>query len=60
MITNHTAHWRKSSVSGGGGNECVEIAGGLGAARDSKNPEGPVLRADLRALLDAVKEDRLR
>ncbi|HEX5114965.1 MAG TPA: DUF397 domain-containing protein [Pseudonocardiaceae bacterium] len=37
--------WRKSSHSGGG-NDCVEIAGGATetAIRDSKNPNGPRLR----------------
>jgi hypothetical protein len=39
------AVWRKSSFSGSG-NDCVEIASvETGAAvRDSKNPDGPVLR----------------
>jgi hypothetical protein len=37
--------WRKSSYSGGGGGECVEVAFPVGriAFRDSKNPSGPVL-----------------
>jgi len=37
--------WRKSSYSGGGGGECVEVAfpPARVAVRDSKNPEGPVL-----------------
>jgi hypothetical protein len=39
--------WRKSSYSGGGQSQCVEIAdvcAGAGVAvRDSKNPTGPVL-----------------
>ena len=38
--------WRKSSYSGNGGGNCVEVArnlpGGV-AVRDSKNPDGPVL-----------------
>ena len=38
--------WRKSSYSGNGGADCVEVArnlpGGV-AVRDSKNPDGPVL-----------------
>lgn len=29
------------------------------ALRDSKNPDGPILRADLRGLLTAVQEDWL-
>ncbi|MFR9676899.1 DUF397 domain-containing protein [Streptomyces sp. TR02-1] len=40
-----SAAWIKSSYSGGGGNECVEIAHGdtwIGV-RDSKNPAGPAL-----------------
>ncbi|MCS7484273.1 DUF397 domain-containing protein [Umezawaea endophytica] len=37
--------WRKSSYSGGGGTECVEVAlpARRIAFRDSKNPFGPVL-----------------
>jgi hypothetical protein len=38
--------WIKSSYSNGSGPDCVEImriAGGF-AVRDSKNPDGPVLR----------------
>ncbi|WP_019631523.1 DUF397 domain-containing protein [Actinomadura atramentaria] len=40
--------WRKSSYSGNGGGNCVEVAaaGGLSLARDSKDPEGPVLAVD--------------
>jgi hypothetical protein len=37
--------WRKSSYSGNGGGNCVEVAlvaGGI-AVRDSKNPDGPRL-----------------
>jgi len=39
------AVWRKSSRSGGGGNECVEVAfvAGATAVRDSKNADGGVL-----------------
>ena len=40
------AIWRKSSYSGGGGNDCLEVADGLPAlipVRDSKNPRGPKL-----------------
>jgi len=39
-----TAHWRKSSKSTGGGNQCVEVAvvPGSVAIRDSKDPQGPV------------------
>ncbi|MPZ80288.1 MAG: DUF397 domain-containing protein [Actinophytocola sp.] len=46
--------WRKSSFSDTG-NGCVEIACTLSAVRDSKNPEGPQLGLDVRALVGAVK-----
>jgi hypothetical protein len=51
--------WRKSSFSNGQGGACVEVAGSLGAVRDSKNPGGPVLRADLAPLLRAIKSGRV-
>lgn len=38
--------WRKSSYSGNGGGNCVEVASnlpGMVAVRDSKNPHGPKL-----------------
>ena len=38
--------WRKSSYSGNGGGDCVEVASslpGVVAVRDSKNPDGPIL-----------------
>lgn len=38
--------WHKSSYSGGGGNDCLEVADGnptLIPVRDSKNPHGPKL-----------------
>ncbi|HWC84882.1 MAG TPA: DUF397 domain-containing protein [Pseudonocardiaceae bacterium] len=52
--------WRKSTYSNGNGGACVEVAlpPGGGLIRDSKNPSGPVLRGDLTALLDMIKEDR--
>lgn len=55
--------WRKSSYSGGG-NDCVEVAfaGSNPAVRDSKNPQGGVLRFDAaqwRELLDAVRAEKL-
>ncbi len=43
------ASWHKSSRSNGnGGNNCVEVAVVASAVgvRDSKNPDGPVLRFD--------------
>ncbi|MGC5015939.1 DUF397 domain-containing protein [Streptosporangium sp. DT93] len=42
----HSAHWRKSTLSGDDGSDCVEIAnlsGNHRAIRDSKNPTGPAL-----------------
>lgn len=55
--------WRKSSYSGGG-NDCVEVAfiGSTPAVRDSKDPDGGVIRIDgaqWRELLDAVSTGRL-
>jgi len=50
--------WRTSSFSGGGNNECVQVANTLGALRDSKNPHGGVLRADVRGLLAMVAQNR--
>jgi Domain of unknown function (DUF397) len=41
-----TPRWRKSSYSGNGGGDCVEVARnlpGVVAVRDSKNPDGPIL-----------------
>ena len=38
--------WLKSSYSGNGGSDCVEVARnvpGIVAVRDSKDPHGPVL-----------------
>jgi hypothetical protein len=47
--------WRKSSYSGTAeGSDCVELAA-HGAVRDSKNPDGPVLNADIAALVAAAK-----
>ncbi|MFC6885748.1 MULTISPECIES: DUF397 domain-containing protein [Actinomadura] len=57
-----TTRWRKSSYSGGGQTQCVEVAGlGTGVlARDSKDPDGPVLAfsaGEWRALLGVLKRD---
>jgi hypothetical protein len=46
--------WRKSSHSSGV-ETCVELAHGLDAVRDSKNPSGPVLNGSVDVLLFAVK-----
>ncbi|HEX2132569.1 MAG TPA: DUF397 domain-containing protein [Actinophytocola sp.] len=52
-----TVRWRKASRSGTQTN-CVELAN-TGAVRDSKNPAGPTVVAELRPLLAAVKTGRL-
>lgn len=57
MATERT--WRKSSRSENGGS-CVELRGSLDAVRDSKNRTGATLRADVPALIAAVKQDRRR
>jgi hypothetical protein len=52
-------HWRKSSYSGGSTqSDCLEIANDLGAVRDSKNHAGPMLRANVGALVAAIKAGR--
>jgi hypothetical protein len=50
--------WRKSSFSGSSG-DCVEVRQDLAAMRDSKNPAGPTLAADLLRLLATVKSGEL-
>jgi hypothetical protein len=52
------ATWRKSTRSGGNNGACVELAN-VGAVRDSKNPAGPTLRADLAGLVATAKAGRL-
>lgn len=55
------AAWKKSSLSGGSGGNCVEVAGNLPGAvavRDSKNPTNPALvftSGEWHTFLDAVK-----
>ncbi|MFI6450596.1 DUF397 domain-containing protein [Streptosporangium amethystogenes] len=55
------ATWKKSSLSGDSGGNCVEVAGNLPGAiavRDSKNPIGPSLTftpGEWGAFLNAVK-----
>jgi hypothetical protein len=60
MSTADRLRWRTSRRSGNGEN-CVQLAVGSGGVlvRDSKNPTGPVLRADLATLLAQVKSGRL-
>jgi hypothetical protein len=48
--------WRKSSFSDQG-NGCVEIARSLGAVRDSKNPDGPMLSVDVCDLVARAKAE---
>jgi uncharacterized protein DUF397 len=52
--------WRKSTYSGTADNDanCVELAS-QGAARDSKNPGGPVLNVEVTALVAAVKAGQI-
>lgn len=50
--------WRKSSKSDSGG-QCVEVRNDLSAVRDSKNPTGPTLAADLSRLLATVRSGKL-
>ncbi|MEU1751330.1 DUF397 domain-containing protein [Micromonospora matsumotoense] len=41
-----SANWKKSTRSGTGGGDCVEVADnlpGIAAVRDSKDPSGPAL-----------------
>ncbi len=58
------AQWRMSSYSGGNGGTCVEVADnltGVIAVRDSKDPDGPVLRfsrADWSAFVAGIREAR--
>ncbi|TDC56539.1 DUF397 domain-containing protein [Actinomadura sp. KC345] len=56
--------WRTSSYSSGQGTECVEVAvlRRAVAARDSKDPSGPVLgfsQGEWRVFLDEVKSGAL-
>lgn len=60
------AVWRKSSLSGGNGGSCVEIASlsrGRIGVRDSKDRNGPVLTfspAEWDAFLTAIKDGTLK
>jgi hypothetical protein len=54
--------WRKSSYSGGGNSNCVEIAltSATTLIRDSKNPDGPRLALPAPALRGLVSAGRPR
>jgi hypothetical protein len=56
MTTENT--WRKSSLSVNDAN-CDELRDTLDEVRDSKNTAGPTLRADVPALLQAIRTGRL-
>jgi len=51
--------WRKSSYSGNGGANCVEVARDLPrtvAVRDSKDPHGPLLTIEPAGWRDFIEE----
>lgn len=52
-VPQENIRWVKSTRSGDQG-DCVEL-GHTGAVRDSKNPAGPKLKANLADLVGAVK-----
>ena len=58
------AQWRTSSYSGSNGGTCVEVADnlpGVVSVRDSKDPDGPVLRfslGDWAAFVARLRETR--
>jgi hypothetical protein len=54
------ARWRKSSYSAGNGGDCLEACDAHGTilVRDSKNPEGAVLRFGAGAWRTFAKEIR--
>jgi Domain of unknown function (DUF397) len=60
MSTADRLRWRTSSRSSNG-ESCVQLAVSSGGVlvRDSKNPTGPMLRADLAALVAYAKSGRL-
>ncbi|MCX5343490.1 DUF397 domain-containing protein [Streptomyces atratus] len=56
--------WFKSSYSGGGQGDCLEVAGGYVAVpvRDSKTPSGPALAFSAdgwSSFVSAVKDDSI-
>lgn len=46
--------WRKSSYSGQE-SHCVELSSTMDRLRDSKDPTGPMLQADVTSFVRAVK-----
>jgi hypothetical protein len=63
--TNPKLAWRKSSYSGGSGDNCVEVAhtpeGGI-AVRDSKDPDGGTLKVtfgDWQSFIASVKKSHI-
>lgn len=50
--------WRTSRWSANNAN-CVQVRDTLDQVRDSKNPTGPVLHADVPALLRAIRSGHL-
>jgi molybdenum cofactor biosynthesis enzyme len=50
--------WKKSSRSTET-SACVEVANTLGAVRDSKNPNGPVLTVPMAAIVAEIKAGHL-
>jgi hypothetical protein len=50
--------WQKSSFSSNG-SSCVELSLELAAVRDSKNPDGPILTADLRHFVRTIQDGKL-
>ncbi|PSK85960.1 uncharacterized protein DUF397 [Murinocardiopsis flavida] len=62
MVDGHV--WRKSSYSGGGHQDCVEVADlpGASAVRDTKSPDQEHLlfsAAEWRSFLEGVKREHL-
>ena len=56
MPTDHI--WRKSRRSANN-QTCMEVRDTLDQVRDSKNPTGPVLHANVSALLRAIQAGRV-
>lgn len=53
-VPHETDEFRKSSYSAQE-TDCTEVRHDLGALRDSKNPQGPVLRGNIRWLATVIK-----